>query len=290
MIRPVQHSRQRRQDDSSHQQTIYFMELPQHLLNRTMTTSRKSKGDLSSSPPDRQAQEHDRRREKELAGDADPIHLRSSHRDPAVFLLFRQMEIKSSSEASQSIAFIARSGLPLKPMKEFSAHKELPTTTKRPWEFSLPVLYVPAAAIVSGPFLFPGSFSLMLVESSTVVARLLADESKSLSTAVLSRFCVERTRQWKSSCCAFQIVHDRMRIVARHQRDLGTKARQLTDRVQIQKQIFLDVTPQLESRLVSASLSAMSSQPHFQRRINQAPSRVRPSRRTSPDASTSGCW
>ena len=64
-----------------------------------------------------------------------------------------RMEIKSSSDASQSMAFNARSRFPLKLMKEFSAHEELPTTTNRPSEFSLPVLYVPAAAMVSGPFL-----------------------------------------------------------------------------------------------------------------------------------------
>ena len=53
---------------------------------------------------------------------------------------FGRMEIKSSSEESQFIAFIARSLLPLNERKEFATQEELPTTTKRPSEFSLPVL------------------------------------------------------------------------------------------------------------------------------------------------------
>src|SRR5215467_8055318 len=51
-----------------------------------------------------------------------------------------RIEIKSSSEESQLIALSAKSSLPLKPMKRFAAHVELPITTKRPCEFSLPVL------------------------------------------------------------------------------------------------------------------------------------------------------
>src|SRR5713101_4346691 len=51
-----------------------------------------------------------------------------------------RMEIKSSSEESQFMAFRAKSELPLKLMKELAAQAELPMTTKRPWEFSLPVL------------------------------------------------------------------------------------------------------------------------------------------------------
>src|SRR5690242_13927614 len=53
---------------------------------------------------------------------------------------FGRMEIKSSSDDSQFIAFSARSRFPLKLIKEFAAHCELPTTTNRPCEFSLPVL------------------------------------------------------------------------------------------------------------------------------------------------------
>ena len=71
-----------------------------------------------------------------------------------------RMEIKSSSEASQFTAFNARSPLPLKPRKRFAAHEELPVTTKRPSEFGLPVLYVPAAAMVSGPLRLLGSATL----------------------------------------------------------------------------------------------------------------------------------
>src|SRR6267378_1421263 len=53
---------------------------------------------------------------------------------------FGRMEIRSSSEESQFSAFSARSPLPLKVMNELAGHAELPTTTKRPSEFSLPVL------------------------------------------------------------------------------------------------------------------------------------------------------
>src|SRR5258708_5084816 len=51
-----------------------------------------------------------------------------------------RMEIKSSSEESQFMALSARSRLPLKLMKELAAQAELPITTKRPCEFSFPVL------------------------------------------------------------------------------------------------------------------------------------------------------
>src|SRR5215472_1236062 len=53
---------------------------------------------------------------------------------------FGRMEIKSSSDESQFIASSARSLLPLNEMNEFATHEEEPTTTKRPSEFSLPVL------------------------------------------------------------------------------------------------------------------------------------------------------
>src|ERR1700693_5230793 len=51
-----------------------------------------------------------------------------------------RIEIKSSSDASQSIVFNARSLLPLNLMNEFAAHDEPPTTTKRPFESCLLVL------------------------------------------------------------------------------------------------------------------------------------------------------
>src|ERR1700687_1333762 len=85
---------------------------------------------------------------------------------------FGRMEIKSSSEESQFIAFNARSLLPLNERKEFATQEELPTTTKRPCEFSFPVVYVPAAAMVSGPRLLFGSLGFMLGVSNLVVARL----------------------------------------------------------------------------------------------------------------------
>ena len=53
---------------------------------------------------------------------------------------FGRIEIKSSSEESQFIAFIARSLLPLNVRNELATQEELPTTTKRPSEFSFPVL------------------------------------------------------------------------------------------------------------------------------------------------------
>src|ERR1700720_2715737 len=94
---------------------------------------------------------------------------------------FGRMEIKSSSEESQFMVFSARSRLPLKFRKELAAHAELPKTTNRPCEFSLPVLYVPAAASVSGPFLFLGSLGSISGELSFEVARLESEE--------LNRFC-----------------------------------------------------------------------------------------------------
>src|SRR5437879_7774040 len=90
-----------------------------------------------------------------------------------------RIEIKSSSDESQFTAFSARSSLPLNPRKRFAAQPELPITTKRPSEFSFPVLYVPAAAIVSGPFLFLGSRTLTSGALKLLVAKLLLQESKS---------------------------------------------------------------------------------------------------------------
>src|SRR5437764_2928374 len=104
------------------------------------------------------------------------------------------MEIKSSSEESQLIVFSARSRFPLKPRNRFAAHPELPTTTKRPCEFSFPVLYVPAAARVIGPFLFFGSLGSTLGEFNLVVARLESEELNNFSTVVLSPFLTSRER------------------------------------------------------------------------------------------------
>src|SRR5437763_7932758 len=105
------------------------------------------------------------------------------------------MEIRSSSEESQFIVFKARSRLPLKLMNELAAHDELPSTTKRPWEFSLPVRYVPAAAMVIEPFLFVGSFGLTAGELKFVVARLVSEEPNSFSTVVLSLFLISSDRE-----------------------------------------------------------------------------------------------
>src|SRR3990172_6657039 len=104
------------------------------------------------------------------------------------------MEMRSSSEESQFIAFIARSLLPLKSMNELEAHVELPTTTNRPSLSGVPVLKVPAAPRGSGPFLFLGSCGLNEGELRSSVARLLSDDVKSCSTAVLSIFlvCMDR--------------------------------------------------------------------------------------------------
>src|SRR5579863_6015913 len=97
-----------------------------------------------------------------------------------------RIEIRSSSDDNQSTAFNARSLLPLKLMNEFSAHDELPTTTNRPCESCLPVLYVPAAAIVSGPFLFLGSFGSTVGLLKLLVAKLVSDVSNNFCTEVLS--------------------------------------------------------------------------------------------------------
>ena len=102
--------------------------------------------------------------------------------------------MRSSSEDSQLMVFSARSRFPLNGRNELAAHNELPTTTNRPCEFSLPVLYVPAAAIVNGPFLFFGSLGSILSESNFAVDRLLSELSNSFSTVVLSAFFVASER------------------------------------------------------------------------------------------------
>src|SRR5579883_3034390 len=106
-----------------------------------------------------------------------------------------RMEIKSSSEASQLMVFKARSLLPLKLMNPLLSQEELPTTTNRPWEFSLPVLQVPAAAMASGPFLLLGSLTLTAGELKLLVARLVSDESNSFCTVLLSVFLISKERE-----------------------------------------------------------------------------------------------
>src|SRR5437879_7273228 len=101
---------------------------------------------------------------------------------------FGRMEIRSSSDESQFMAFKARSRLPLKRRNELAAHPELPMTTKRPCEFCFPVLYVPAAPMVIGPFLFFGSLGSIRGESSLFVARLGSDDAHNFSTLVFSGF------------------------------------------------------------------------------------------------------
>src|ERR1700693_264898 len=53
---------------------------------------------------------------------------------------FGRIEIRSSSDESQFMAFSARSLFPLNVRNELEIQEELPTTTNRPSEFSLPVL------------------------------------------------------------------------------------------------------------------------------------------------------
>src|ERR1700691_4371998 len=101
-----------------------------------------------------------------------------------------RIEIISSSDDSQFTVFNARSLLPLKPRKLFAAHEELPVTTNRPCEFCLPVLYVPAAAIVSGPLRLLGSATVTSGELRLEVARLVLDESNSFSTLLLPGFFI----------------------------------------------------------------------------------------------------
>src|ERR1039458_7871634 len=107
---------------------------------------------------------------------------------------FGRIEIRSSSEESQLMAFSARSRLPLKRMKVLAAHNELPTTTKRPCEFFLPVFRVPATASVSGPFLFWRSLGFIAGGSNFEVARLDSEELNSLVTVVLSVFLISKER------------------------------------------------------------------------------------------------
>src|SRR5262249_15879708 len=92
-------------------------------------------------------------------------------------------------------AFNARSLLPLKSMKRFSTQLEPPITTNRPWVPSLPVLYVPAAASVRGPFLFLGSAGSTAGDVRFTVAKLVGEESNSFSTVHLSGFLISSERE-----------------------------------------------------------------------------------------------
>src|SRR5580704_4075635 len=105
-----------------------------------------------------------------------------------------RMEMRSSSDESQLRAFKARSRFPLKPRKPLAAHCELPTTTNRPCEFSLAPLYVPAAPMVMGPFLFFGSAGSIRSESNFDVERLLSELPNNRSTEVLSPLLVSSER------------------------------------------------------------------------------------------------
>src|SRR6202521_5641626 len=105
-----------------------------------------------------------------------------------------RMEIRSSSDDSQFMALSAKSRLPLKLMKEFAAQDALPITTNRPCEFSLPVLYEPAAAIASGPFLFFGSLGSMFGESSLLVAKLVSEDENNFSTVVFPALLMSSER------------------------------------------------------------------------------------------------
>src|SRR5579863_6349555 len=135
-----------------------------------------------------------------ISGNRNWLTLRTQASCPRVMVMrrsscsFGRIEIKSSSEPSQSIVFKARSLLPLKLMKEFSAQDALPITTNRPCESCLPLLKVPAAAIVSGPFRFFGSVVLTSGELRLAVARLVSEESNSFWTEVLSPFLTSRER------------------------------------------------------------------------------------------------
>src|SRR6185369_12785869 len=108
---------------------------------------------------------------------------------------FGRMEIKSSPEESQLMVLSARSLLPLKLMNPLSTQDELPMTTKRPSEFGFPVLYVPAAARGSGPFLFLGSLTLTAEDLKLLVARLVGEESNSFCTLALSVLLISKERE-----------------------------------------------------------------------------------------------
>src|ERR1019366_9283204 len=94
-----------------------------------------------------------------------------------------RMLIRSSSALSQLIMFMNRSRLPSvrEPMARFSAHCEVPTTTKRP--LGVPCT-VPAAARVNAPFL-PFLGSMAPLAETSVTAILSSVVPKSFSTVLL---------------------------------------------------------------------------------------------------------
>ena len=75
------------------------------------------------------------------------------------------------------------------------AQSALPTTTKRPWLPGLPVLYVPAAASVSGPFLSFFSSKTTVDEFRLVVAKLRSEVANSFSTVDLPVDLVSSARE-----------------------------------------------------------------------------------------------
>src|SRR6185312_1192370 len=96
-----------------------------------------------------------------------------------------RIEMRSSSWASQLIAFIARSLFAFKPLKLLARKPEFPTTTKRPCEFDLPVEYSPDAARTKGPFLFFGSPSVTDAELRFDVASARSPVENSFSVVLL---------------------------------------------------------------------------------------------------------
>ena len=130
--------------------------------------------------------------------------------------------------------------MPLKLIKLLAAQEELPTTTKRPCEFPFPLLYVPAAAMVSGPFLFLGSLTLTLAELRLLVARLLLEESKSFSNApgFLRALDLHGAGQRKARRRSLHLVHDGLGAVTGNQRHLRPKTGQLANWIEIQNQIL----------------------------------------------------
>src|SRR5205807_5519003 len=69
---------------------------------------------------------------------------------------FGRMEIRSSSEASQFMTFIARSRLPLKLIKELAANANFPPTQTGLRRSSFLVFRERVVELASGPFLFLG--------------------------------------------------------------------------------------------------------------------------------------
>src|SRR6478672_9761207 len=96
---------------------------------------------------------------------------------------FGRMLIRSSSALSQLIMFMNRSRLPRvrEPMARFSAHCEVPTTTKRPAGVPCTVAEAPR---VNGPF-FPFLGSIAPLAATSLTAMLSSVVPKSFSTVLL---------------------------------------------------------------------------------------------------------